>query len=455
MRLLDPLFRWEALEDLLSDRARLQGMLDFESALARAEASAGVIPSPAAAAIASKCRAELFDMAALARATAVAGNPAIPLVSALTALVEKDDREAMRFVHLGATSQDAIDTGFVVQLRGALDLIEAELAQLADGLARITERHRATLVVARTWMQQAVPTTFGLKAAGWLDAVDRHRRRLADVRRQALALQFGGAVGSLAALGSHGTEVAAALALELKLDVPAIPWHAHRDRLAAVATTLGLGMGTLGKIARDISLYMQTEVGEVFEPAALGRGVSSTMPHKRNPVTSAAVLAAATRVPGLVSGVLSGMVQEEERGLGGWHAEWESIPEIVGLFGGALHLLTETVAGLEIDTARMRANLEATRGLIFAEAVQTALGRTIGKPEAGERVEAACVRARAEGRHLRDVLSEDEGVARHLSRAEIERLFDPRQYLGVADRMIDRVLAAHSSRAPEPAARRG
>ena len=286
--MLGPLFRWDALEPLFSDRARLQGMLDFEAALARAEAATGMIPAQAAAAIAAKCKADLFDEGALARAAASAGNLAIPLVAQLGALVAKDDAEAARFVHWGATSQDAIDTGLVLQLRPALDRIGAELARLGDELARLAEVHRATPAVARTWMQQALPTTFGLKAAGWLDAVDRQRDRLAEVQRKALVLQFGGAVGTLAALGNAGLDVAAALAAELRLPLPDVPWHAHRDRLAGVAVTLGLCTGTLAKIARDLALSMQTEVGELLEPAAEGRGGSSTLPHKRNPVASAA-----------------------------------------------------------------------------------------------------------------------------------------------------------------------
>jgi 3-carboxy-cis,cis-muconate cycloisomerase len=447
MSLFDPLFRWEAVLACFSDRARLQGMLDFEAGLARAEARSGVIPAGAADAIAAGCRAELFDVAEIARAAALAGNPAIPLVRQLTALVAREDREAARFVHWGATSQDAIDTGLVLQLRRALLEVEAELTRLGDALAKLAEAHRSTPVAARTLLQQALPTTLGLKAAGWLDAVDRHRGRVAALQRGALVLQFGGAAGTLAALGSKGPDVAAALADELKLQAPELPWHTQRDRLAEVATTLGLCTGSLGKIARDLSLAVQTEVGELHEPAAPGRGGSSTLPHKRNAVAAPVVLAAATRVPGLVSTMLVAMVQEEQRGVGGWHAEWETLPEIVGLLGGALHHLSEAVAGLEVDAARMRANLEITQGLIFAEAVQMALGGTLGRAEAQELVEAACVRARAERRHLREVLAADQTAAKHLSPEELQRLFDPQQYLGAADVFIDRALAAHASKA--------
>ncbi len=443
MRLLQPLFRWEPVEELFSDRARLQGMLDFEAALARAEARTGVIPQNAVAPIAARCRTELFDLDALATAGAPAGNVAIPLVKQLTRLVSDQDVDAARYVHWGATSQDATDTGFILQLRGALERIASELERLSSSVASLTQENRATPMVGRTLMQQALPMTLGLKTAGWLDAVDRHRVRLVEVRRRALVLQFGGAVGSLAALGDKGMAVGHALAEELNLELPAVPWHAHRDRVTEVAATLGLLAGTLGKIARDISLHAQTEFAEVFEPAGQGRGGSSTMPHKRNPVASAVALAAAVRVPPLVSSMLSAMVQEDERGLGGWHAEWETMPEIVSLTAGALHHLADAVAGLEIDPQKMCENLNLTRGLIFAEAAQMALAGKLGRLPAHELVESACRRAQREKRHLREVLAEDAG--QHLSEEELARLFDARQYFGVANEFMDRVLAAHAA----------
>jgi 3-carboxy-cis,cis-muconate cycloisomerase len=441
MELLDQLFRSEEVEKLFASLACLQGMLDFEAALARAEARAGVIPSSSATAIAAKCKAAFFDEGAIARGAPLAGNLAIPLVKALTALVAHSDKEAARYVHWGATSQDAIDTGLVLQLRDALRLIASDLDRLAQGLAELATRHRSTIVVARTWMQQALPTTFGVKVAGWLDAIDRHRERLKQLQRRVLALQFGGAVGTRAALGGRGGEVARHLAEELRLELPELPWHSHRDRFAEVATTLGLCSGTLGKIARDIALHSQTEIGEVAEPALEGRGGSSTMPHKRNPVASAVVLSAATRVPGLVSTVLSAMVQEQERGLGGWHAEWETLPEIVRLTAGALHHLAETAPLLEIDTERMKQNLEATRGLIYAEAVSMALAEQIGKSDAHRLVEAASARATKQRRHFRDVLAEDAQVSKHLSPGALAELFDPGNYLGEAEQFVDRVVA--------------
>ncbi|HSD28219.1 MAG TPA: 3-carboxy-cis,cis-muconate cycloisomerase [Vicinamibacteria bacterium] len=444
MSVLGPLFRWDAIESCFTDRARVQGMLDFEAALARAEARTGVIPGPAAAKIASGCSAELYDFEALGRAGAAAGNLAIPLVAALTARVGEADPEAAGFVHWGATSQDAIDTGLVLQLRSALERIDAELVRLADALAGLAEAHRATPVAGRTWMQHAVPTTFGLKAAGWLDAVHRHRGRIAQLRSRALVVQLGGAAGTLAALGDQGLDVAAALAEELGLSLPVLPWHAHRDRVAEVATTLGLLAGTLGKIAKDIGLHTQTEVAEVSEPRGEGRGASSSMAHKRNPVSSAVVLSAALRIPALVATMLGAMVQEDERGLGGWHAEWETLPELVGLLGGALHHLADTVAGLRVDTVRMAVNLEATRGLVFAEAAEMALGARAGRPAARRLVEAACRRAEAEGRSLEEVLAADPEVGRHLSREELSLVFEPQRSLGAAGRLIDGVLAAHA-----------
>jgi 3-carboxy-cis,cis-muconate cycloisomerase len=442
MQLLERLFRFDDVEEVLSDRACLQGMLDFEAALAGAEARAGVIPSSAAAVIAAQCNAELFDVEVLAAAAARAGNLAIPWVKALTALVAHSDMDAARYVHWGATSQDAIDTGWVLQLRPALTMIADDLDRLADGLAELATKHRSTMVVGRTWMQQALPTTFGAKVAGWLDAVERHRERLRATRRRAMALQFGGAVGTLAALHGRGADVAKYLSEGLRLPLPEIPWHGHRDRMAEVATTLGLCVGTLGKIAKDISLHAQTEVAEVFEPAERGRGGSSTMPHKRNPVASAVVLSAATRVPGLVSTMLTAMVQEHERGLGGWHAEWETLPEIVSLSAGAVHLMADVVPKLEIDGERMRENLEATRGLIFAEAVTMALAEKMGKVAAHEVVEEACTTAQKEKRHLRDVVLDDEQAKAHLSAEQIEGLFDARKYLGMAEEFADRVVAA-------------
>lgn len=440
--LFDPLFSTGMADVALSDRARLQGMLDFEAALARAEAAVGVIPAAAPAAIVAACDAGLYDLAALSAAIANTGNPAIPMVKQLTARVAKADPEAARFVHWGATSQDAMDTGLVLQLRAALGGIEADLDRLSAALAQLAAAHRDTPVVGRTWLQHALPVTFGMKVAGWLDAVERHRARLDELKPRLFVVQLGGAAGSLASLGTRGLDVARALAEDLKLGVPDMPWHTARDRVAECATLLGLLTGSLGKIARDVSLMMQTDVGEAFEPAGAGRGGSSTMPHKRNPVSGAAVLSAAIRVPHLVGTILSAMPQDHERGLGGWHAEWETLPELVRLAAGATAQMADVCTGLEVDAARMRANLDETRGLIMAEGVMMVLGAKIGRLAAHDLIEDACHRAVAEKRHLRDVLGEEAKVTTHLDAAALDRLFDPLGYVGVAPAMVDRVLAA-------------
>jgi 3-carboxy-cis,cis-muconate cycloisomerase len=443
--LLDPLFRWESVAKIFRDDTYLQRMLDFEAALAHAEASAGVIPSSAANAIAAKCRVELFDKQKVGEAASLAGNVAIPLAKQLKALVAADNKDAAGFVHVGATSQDVIDTALVLQLREALALISADVEKLCARLAKMADQHRLTPIVARTWMQHAVPTTLGIKFAGWLDALGRHRERFREARNRCLVLQFGGAAGTLAALGSEGGNIARHLSEQLKLPLPQMPWHSHRDRLSEIATTLGLLTGTLGKIARDIALHMQTEIDELREPAEEGRGGSSTMPHKRNPVACAMILASAIRVPGLVATMLSAMVQEDERGLGGWHAEWETLPEIVCLTAGALHHLTDVVPRLEIDVKRVRENLELTKGLIFAEAITGALGEKISRSQARELIDAASERAIKEKRHLRDVINDDEKIASRLSAEQLDNLFDARNYTGTSSEFIDRVIDNYKS----------
>jgi len=425
-----------------SDRARLQGMLDFEAALAGAEAATGLIPSAAAEAIARACRADRFDLDTLGQQAAQAGNPAIPLVKRLTALVAADHPAAAGFVHWGATSHDAMDTGLVLQLRAGLDAMEPDLGRLSASLATLAEAHAGTPMSGRTWLQHAVPVTFGLKAAGWFSAVERCRDRVKAAGRGARVLQFGGAAGTLAALGDRGLDVAAALAKILDLSVPDLPWHAHRDRLADLGAALALLVGTLGKMARDLSLLMQTEVAEAFEPSGEGRGGSSAMPHKRNPVACAVALAAAVRVPNLAATMFAAMPQEHERGLGGWHAEWETLPEIFLLASGALRHMADAIEGLTIDSDRMRENLDATRGLVMAEAVTMALAERIGRAEAHRLVEAACRRAAQEDTRLSDVLGRDSAVLAHLTEAQLDQLFVPESYIGVAEELVRRALAA-------------
>src|SRR5882724_9585403 len=343
--LLAPMLSSAAMRTVCDDLSYLQHMLDFEAALARAEAATGVIPASAADTIAKSCRAESFDLAALAEAATRSGNLAIPLVKALTADVAKADADAARYVHWGATSQDVIDTASMLGLRAAIDALLSDIDRAVAGFAKLATQHRNTAVVARTWLQHALPMPFGLKLAEYAAALHRSRARLRRLPNEGLALQFGGAAGTLAAIGDKAMVVAEKLAQELKLPLPEAPWHTHRDRIAEAASVFAILTGTCGKIARDVSLMMQTDVGEAFEPAGEGRGGSSTMPHKRNPVAAASILAAAARAPGLVATLMGALVQEHERGLGGWHAEWVALPELMIATAGALTLSADTVAG--------------------------------------------------------------------------------------------------------------
>ncbi|WP_276574979.1 3-carboxy-cis,cis-muconate cycloisomerase [Pseudomonas tohonis] len=444
-QLFDAYFTAPAMRAIFCDHGRVQGMLDFEAALARAEARVGVIPSEAVAAIEAACKAELYDFPALAVAIGSAGNSAIPLVKALGKRIAASDAEAERHVHLGATSQDAMDSGLVLQLRAAITLLENDLATLAEALAGQARLHADTPLAGRTWLQHATPVTLGMKIAGWLGAVTRHRQRLAELKPRLLCLQFGGASGSLAALGDKAFAVAGALAEELDLALPEQPWHTQRDRLVEFAGLLGLVAGSLGKLGRDLSLLMQTEAGEVFEPAAPGKGGSSTMPHKRNPVSAAVLIGAATRAPGLVATLLAAMPQEHERSLGLWHAEWETLPELCCLVSGALQQALLVVPGLEVDAARMRHNLDLTQGLVLAEAVSIALAQRIGRDAAHHLVERCCRQAVKEGAHLRAVLGANPEVTAQLSAEELDRLLDAAHYLGQARRWVDRAVAEHQN----------
>ncbi len=443
-QLFDAYFTAPAMRAIFCDAGRVQGMLDFEAALARAEARVGLIPAEAVAPIEAACKAELYDYPALAQAIATAGNSAIPLVKALGKRIAAESPEAERYVHLGATSQDAMDSGLVLQLRGAIGLLENDLAKLADALAAQAERHVDTPLAGRTWLQQATPVTLGMKLAGVLGAVTRHRQRLSEIKPRLLSLQFGGASGSLAALGDAGWSVSGALAQELELTLPEQPWHTQRDRLVEFASLLGMIAGSLGKLGRDLSLLMQTEAGEVFEPSAPGKGGSSTMPHKRNPVSAAVLIGAATRAPGLVATMFSAMPQEHERSLGLWHAEWDTLPELCCLVSGALQQALLVVPGLEVDAARMRANLELTQGLVLAEAVSIALAQKIGRDAAHHLIEQCCKQAVREGAHLRTVLGANAEVSAQLSADELDRLLDAAHYLGQARRWVERAVAEHT-----------
>ena len=440
--LLAPMLSSAAMRAVCDDVACLQHMLDFEAALARAEAATGVIPASAAGPIAKACKAESFDLMALAEAATRSGNLAIPLVKALTANVAKADADAARYVHWGATSQDVIDTATMLGLRAAIDALLTDVDRAIAGFAKLARQHRDTAVVARTWLQHALPMPFGLKLAEYAAALHRSRTRLRRLRNEALALQFGGAAGTLAALGDKGLLVAERLAQELKLPLPDAPWHTHRDRIAEAASVFAILSGTCGKIARDIQLMMQTDVAEAFEPSGEGRGGSSTMPHKRNPVAAATALAAATMAPNLAATIFAAQVQDHERSAGPWHAEWPTLPMLQLVTSGALAATVDIAEGLEIDVARMRVNLDATHGLIMAEAVTMALAEKIGKSEAHHLVEAASKKAVADKKGLRDVLTKDSKVTVHLSADKIAKLFEPMAYQGASQALIDRLLAS-------------
>ncbi|MBB1201013.1 3-carboxy-cis,cis-muconate cycloisomerase [Enterobacteriaceae bacterium 89] len=443
MDLLTPLLRDSALTAIFSDTQTVQGMLDFEAALAHAEANCGVIPSEAVTAIVHACRVENLDLTALAQSAANAGNLAIPLVKQLTAVVKDQDQQAARYVHWGATSQDVIDSGLVLQLRQALDASDELLSRLLAVLAQQTERHIATVMPGRTWMQHALPVTFGLKLAGTLDALLRWQQRLREMRGRVLVLQFGGAAGTLASLNEHGPAVAQQLSRELDLSLADTPWHSQRDRLLEVGHWYAGVCGTLGKFANDFSLLMQTEVAEVSEPVVAGRGGSSAMPHKRNPVGCAAILTAVQRTPGLMATLYASQIQQHERALGGWQAEWEVLPELLMLAGGVLEQSIQLVSGMQINEQRMRVNLDITHGLIMAESVTLALAAFVGKQEAHHIVEALCHQALDEQRPLLQLLENDTRIKAHFSSAQLTQLLDPSGATGSADYFVRQVLARY------------
>jgi 3-carboxy-cis,cis-muconate cycloisomerase len=444
--LLSPLISSAAMRTILDDRARLQRMLDFEVALARAEAAIGVIPALASDQIANAAKAERYDVKALGEEAVASGNIAIPLINALTAEVAKTDASAAGYVHWGATSQDVIDTALVLELKAVIDALIADLNKAIEGFTNLTGRHRRTAAVGRTWTQHALPMPFGLKLAGYAAALARSRERLRRLRREALVLQFGGAVGTLAALNDRGLDVAERLAALLDLPLPEAPWHSHRDRVAEVASGLAILAGSCGKIARDVSLLMQTDVAEAFEPAAPGRGGSSTMPHKRNPTAAATALAAATIAPNLLATIMAVQVQEHERAIGGWQAEWPTFPALALVTSGALNAIVDIAQGLEVDSERMRSNLAQTRGLVMAEAVVFALAGKLGKHEAHRIVAEASRKAIAAKRNLQEVLAEDDQVTLSLSVGELAKLFEPMGYQGAAQTFIDRIVGSLQGR---------
>jgi 3-carboxy-cis,cis-muconate cycloisomerase len=438
--LFGTLFLPDSVRAAVADRAWIAAMLEFEAALAAAEARADVIPGDAVAAIAAACDAERFEPVALARQARASGNPVVPLVRALTEAVEGD---AARFVHWGATSQDVMDTAAMLVARRALGVIGEELDGVAAACARQADEHRNTVMAGRTLLQQALPTTFGLKAAGWLCAVDDARRRLASVP---LTVELGGAAGTLASLAPEGIRVLGHLAEELSLDEPVLPWHTARARVAELGAALALAAGALEKVAQDVTLLAQTEVAEVAEPADESRGGSSTLPHKRNPVGSVLAIACARRVRGEASILLGAMAQEHERAAGAWQAEWEALGGALAYTGGAAAAVRDVLEGLEVRPERMRENLDLTGGLVLAEPVSMALRERVGRSEAHHLVEAASRRALEAGRPFREELLDDDAIRSELSQEEIDRALDVDGYASEAAALVERALKRYRER---------
>ncbi|NYF91547.1 3-carboxy-cis,cis-muconate cycloisomerase [Tunturiibacter empetritectus] len=440
-RIYDPLFATPEIAAVFSGRGQVEQMLRFEWALAVALEEACVIPVGVSKAI-EAVTVDTLDLDEIALGAVNAGNLAIPFISSLKSYVLEHSPSLVEYIHWGATSQDVLDTAKVLQARETIRLLQIDLDGISDELVVLVQKHALTLLPGRTWLQHGPPVTWGLKLAGWLDALQRHRVRLKEASARCIVLQFGGAVGTLAALGELGPPVTRRLAHALDLPEPSMPWHTHRDRFAELATTLGLLAGTLGKIGRDFSLLMQTEIAEVLEPAGENRGTSSTMPHKRNPVYSSILLATAVRVPGLVSTMLSAMVQEHERGLGGWQAEWETLDELFRLTAGSLRAARHVVSDCAVNEDLMRQHLAAIGGVALSEAVSFALARKIGRSPA-HRLLAQVTRAALDHRlTLREALLKSTEVCNQLSVEEIDLALDPGRYLGSTSTFIANVIAA-------------
>ncbi len=429
-----------------TDVAWLQAMLDVESALARALALAGLLPGASAEAIAACGTADRYDIAEIGRAAASSGNPVIPVVAALTAAVrgEAGDEVAGQ-VHRGATSQDVLDTATMLMAKRVLEPLLADLAVAADRCAALAVEHTDVLLQGRTLMQPALPTTFGLKAAGWLTSIDRARVQLAWLREQILAVQLGGAAGTLASLAGDGPAVVGHFATLLGLAEPVLPWHSDRTRVVDLCGALAVSAGVLAKVGRDVVLMSQAEVAEVREGGSPGRGGSSTMPHKRNPVASVTLVACGQRAPGLLATVVGAMAQEHERAAGGWQAEWEAVRDLLRLAGASAAWGRDLLEGLEIDAERMRANLDRAGGFPMAENVTTALTATLGRAEAHQLVEDTCRAAIADGRSLRDALLAEPRVASTLGADGIDRALDPAGSVAAVPELVRRALDAHES----------
>jgi 3-carboxy-cis,cis-muconate cycloisomerase len=439
--MFDNLFTAPQIEALLSDEALIEAMLRFESALAATQADLGLVPQKAASVIGDCCTVQFFDVNELLRSAERDGNPAISLVKAIGKQVAAIDPEATKYVHMGATSQDVIDTGLMLCTKKALELVIADLAGIEKRLINLVERQRRTFLPGRTLLQHARPISLGLKAAGWLDGIARGRRMLQQDAATSLAVQFGGAVGSLAASGPKGLEILDGLARKLDLATPEVPWHTQRDRIGRLGMDLALVGTGLAKIAQDVVLLMQTEVAELAEDLGSGGGGSSTLPHKQNPIAPTKILANAKRIPALAGALLTSIVHEHERSPGGWHAEWVVFPEIIGAVGGSAAHALELVSGLQIDPERMRGNIDLTNGLIFAENISMQLAKSLGKSAAHGLVTRASQEARQTGLHLRKVLEEDPTVKNLLDCDSLDRLFSPEHGEELTDALINRVIA--------------
>jgi 3-carboxy-cis,cis-muconate cycloisomerase len=431
-------FGTPAMREVFSDFSLISRYAEVEIALAKAEARCGVIPAQAAEEIAKRTDVSTLDFELLRQETDIVGYPILPLVHQMV----KQCGDAGRYVHWGATTQDIMDTAVVLQIRAGLAIIESDIAALRSILAGLAKRHRDTPMAGRTHLQQALPVTFGYKCAIWLAMFDRHAERLAQLKPRLLVGQFAGAAGTLASLGDKGFEVQKALCEELGLGVPVSTWHVARDGFAEVMNFLALVTGSLGKVALDIMMMASTEFGEVYEPFVKGRGASSTMPQKRNPISSELMLAAFKGVRQHAGLMLDAMVQDFERATGPWHAEWMAIPESFVLTAGSLHQAKFALGGLIVDEKKMSDNLDISRGLIVAEAVMMGLAPDLGRQEAHDVVYDACRVANDKGMTLADALAADSRVSARIDRATIERLTSPKNYLGLAPEMVDRVLAA-------------
>ncbi len=433
------IFTSEAMRQVWSDENRTQKYLDIEAALARVQGSLGLIPQEAADEIVRHCHLDQIDMDKLRQQTERIGYPVLGVVSQLNALCAGKLGE---YCHWGATTQDITDTATVLQIREALVLVDAELTAISRALAELARKHRDTPMIGRSNLQQAIPVTFGYKMAGLLSAIERHRERLSQLRPRVLVGEFAGAAGTLASLETGAMQTQAGLMKELGLGQPLIAWHTIRDSIAEVGAFLGLVGGTLGKLSMDVKLMMQTEVGEVYEPYYHGRGSSSTMPQKRNPISSCYIHAAISVVRQHAAALMDAMVADHERSTGPWEIEWIVLPETFCLMAGALKQSRAVIEGLEVDEARMRENIDMTHGLVMSEAVMMGLGPYIGREYAHDLVYDICREAVKTRRHLLDLLAEHPEINKHLDRAALARMCDPANYLGQSGVMVDRVLAS-------------